>query len=489
MILLHKRHPNSTAYVLIGLLIVFISYSLLNTRYDYLQLTIIAAVAALFVYLLLFGKQYLIYLSIISIPLSVRYGIGGSEAMMSIPGEPLVILLILILLWKVLSDRFLDKRILTHPLTILLLVDLGWLILSSFYSKDVVVSLKRVMVRAGFVGAYFLFFAHWFQNKKNIPKFYFLYAFGLIYVIFKVFSNHAHHNFTVQTSFLITQPFYSDHTVYGTTLAFLLPVFVVLLIKSKSFRFPVLLKFSLLIVIALMFVAEILSFSRAATLSLIVAFTFYGLILLKLRMRGFMILLTLSAGVVFVSYNAIYKIIKETQAVSNQPNYAQHLQSVTNISTDNSNLERINRWVCAIRMFQERPITGFGPGTYQFEYGRFQTRNEMTYLSTFHGDKGNAHSEYLTYLSEAGLPGMLNFILIVLVSIATGFSIINRSNDPKDKFLATGILLSLIGYFFHGFFNSFIDQDKIAILVFGSMAALVALDCSDGATKEQQLSE
>ena len=33
-----------------------------------------------------------------------------------------------------------------------------------------------------------------------------------------------------------------------------------------------------------------------------------------------------------------------------------HVSSITNVSTDPSNLERLNRWNCAYRMFQERPI-------------------------------------------------------------------------------------------------------------------------------------
>ncbi|MCK7541556.1 MAG: hypothetical protein MZV63_67070 [Marinilabiliales bacterium] len=38
----------------------------------------------------------------------------------------------------------------------------------------------------------------------------------------------------------------------------------------------------------------------------------------------------------------------------------QHLRSASNISTDQSNLERINRWKCALRMFAEKPLCGMG---------------------------------------------------------------------------------------------------------------------------------
>ena len=63
-----------------------------------------------------------------------------------------------------------------------------------------------------------------------------------------------------------------------------------------------------------------------------------------------------------------------------------HVKSVSNVTTDPSNLERINRWKCAARMVSERPVFGFGPGTYVFKYSPFQKSDEITLISTFAGD-------------------------------------------------------------------------------------------------------
>lgn len=68
------------------------------------------------------------------------------------------------------------------------------------------------------------------------------------------------------------------------------------------------------------------------------------------------------------------KLEKNRQDTSS--NLEEHLQSISNISTDASNLERINRWHSAFRMFAERPIFGWGPGTYSFEYAPFQLSTE-----------------------------------------------------------------------------------------------------------------
>jgi hypothetical protein len=52
--------------------------------------------------------------------------------------------------------------------------------------------------------------------------------------------------------------------------------------------------------------------------------------------------------------------------------------------------------VLASRMVAERPWFGFGPGTYVFQYSPFQKSDELTLISTFAGDLGDAHSEYFS---------------------------------------------------------------------------------------------
>ena len=46
--------------------------------------------------------------------------------------------------------------------------------------------------------------------------------------------------------------------------------------------------------------------------------------------------------------------------------------------------------IVLIKMFNEKPIYGFGPGTYQFEYSSFQDPDDKTIISTKFGDGGNA---------------------------------------------------------------------------------------------------
>ena len=160
--------------------------------------------------------------------------------------------------------------------------------------------------------------------------------------------------------------------------------------------------------------------------------------------------------------------------------FSEKLQSAANVTTDASNLERINRWSCAIAMFEERPVFGFGPGTYAFEYARFQDPENLTIISTNFGNLGNAHSEYLGPLAEMGLVGMISVFLIVAAIFYQGISLYNRwpKEDREMKVLILAMIISLTTYFVHGILNNFLDTDKASVPIWGMCAMFIALETS-----------
>ena len=159
---------------------------------------------------------------------------------------------------------------------------------------------------------------------------------------------------------------------------------------------------------------------------------------------------------------------------------------MSNITTDASNLERINRWSCAIRMFEDKPVFGFGPGTYMFQYASYQLNKDRTIISTNAGDGGNAHSEYLGPLAESGVLGLLTFLLVIIVVIYTGVNAYTRIQDRRLKQLVLGALLGLITYYIHGFLNNFLDTDKLSVPFWGFTAIIVAVDII---SKKQEIQE
>ena len=155
---------------------------------------------------------------------------------------------------------------------------------------------------------------------------------------------------------------------------------------------------------------------------------------------------------------------------------AKHVESISNVSSDASNLERLNRWSCAWAMFVERPIAGWGPGTYQFEYAPFQTAELRTQISTNNADLGNAHSEYLGPLAEQGLFGFLAMVALLLAACHVGFKLHQTLTEPDERDLAMGLFLGLITYFVHGVLNNYLDTDKASAPLWGFLAMMVVMD-------------
>ena len=148
----------------------------------------------------------------------------------------------------------------------------------------------------------------------------------------------------------------------------------------------------------------------------------------------------------------------ESNKQDSSSNLTEHVESISNVSSDASNLERINRWKSALEMFQDKPIFGFGPGTYAFEYAPYQQSKDKTIISTNSGDGGNAHSEYLGPLSEQGVLGSLLMISIVISVIITGVRVYKSSLSMESRMIGLSVFLGLITYYLHGILNNFLGS-------------------------------
>ncbi len=400
----------------------------------------------------------------------------------SLPTEPMMLGVLLIFVVRLFYDSQVDKKVWTHPITIIIGLQLMWMLITSITSDMPLVSFKHLLARLWFVVPFYILGIHLFRKRSNINLFVWFYTIPFIGVIAYTTYNHSLWGFDEQAGHWVMEPFYNDHTAYGVTLALYIPMFfgfVFSNVYSKTTRF-----FSFL-VLAILLTALVLSYSRAAWLSLAFVVGVLLIVLFRIRFK-WILFVTVIFGILFYvfSFQILDRLEKNRQGPS--ANFVEHLRSISNISTDNSNLERINRWQSALRMFEDRPVFGYGPGTYQFEYAPFQRAKEKTLISTNAGDKGNAHSEYIGPLAEQGLPGMVFVLLLVGSFIMVAMRVYRRSASPEVRMLSLSLMLALLTYFVHGTMNNFLDTDKASVPVWGFLAAIVALDIYSGkrVTKE-----
>lgn len=406
---------------------------------------------------------------------NAEFGIG-----ISLPSEPLMFGVLLLFILKLLHERFYDYKIMKHPVTIAIIINLVWIFITCFTSEMPIVSIKFMIARLWFVIPFYFAGILLFMDLKNVRKFQWLYIIPLVIVIFYTLYNHSTYGFDKPHSNMVMKPFYNDHTAYGAIIALFLPFFTGLSLSRQFKRSYRLLAF---IVLAILVTGIIFSYSRAAWISVAAALLTYLLVRFRIRLYWLLFILLVGIGLFFMfQYQFIDKLEKNKQDSSTD--FVEHVQSISNISSDASNLERINRWASAIRLFKERPVFGWGPGTYQFIYAPYQRSKEKTIISTNYGDMGNAHSEYIGPMSESGILGMLTFLGIIVTVIITGLRVYRRSKNKEVRLLSLMIMLGLITYYVHGLMNNFLDTDKASVPFWGFTAMLVAMDLYHSGKKE-----
>lgn len=428
--------------------------------------------------LLLFILKFETALLVIALltPFAIDFALlPGME--LSMPVEPMMILFTVMFIFRVLLARrsskdSYDPRILRHPVTIAVIAMLVWMIVSSSTSQMPSVSFKYFAARLWFVIPFFFAAAHIFHNRDRMLQFVWCYAFSLVVVIiiatFKTFSNFH----DLQTFHHVMKPFYNDHTAYGCVIALFVPIvfYLVFSQNGKKWMKPLLVCFFAALLAGLFF-----SYSRAAWISVICAIGVYFAIRIGVKIKW--MLFAFGIGVTlffFYQSEVLYKLGKNKQDSSYD--LSGQVKSISNISTDASNLERLNRWASAMRMFKERPLLGCGPGTYQFLYASYQRSYQLSTISTNAGNLGNAHSEYIGPLTEQGIPGAACILSIFLLTFATGVRVYRTASDPVVARLALAFTLSLTTYYIHGIFNNFLDTDKLSVPFWAFTAAVVALD-------------
>ncbi len=451
----------------------FIGISLSLIPFEWYYLLGLPVLLVLF-YLLVFDQEKLLYLIAFSVPLSVPIKDIGGGMGLSLPTEPLIMLLFAGFVFKALTGSGFPSKIIMHSLSLVILGDLCWLFVTACTSTLPLVSFKYFLARTWFVMVCYLGLAVLFRKFRAIHIFIWLFSIATAILVLYTLANHYQGSFTRYYAYTAMRPFLPDHGMYAAAISFCIPPLFIYVVFGHIYQMNISLRIFAFALLAIIITGVILSFTRASWLSVTLAFVVFGLMLLGIRFRTLLMVGSLAAvGFFLVQQDVLNELSRNKNESADD--IEEHLHSFSNVSTDPSNLERLNRWSCAVRMFEEKPILGWGPGTYTFQYAPFQISSELTIISTHSGDLGNVHSEYLRPLCESGLFGALGWLLIVLISISNGFYLFQKGSDLGVRYMAAAAVLGLITYFGHAVLNNYCEFDKIAVPMWGFMAILTAL--------------
>lgn len=427
--------------------------------WHWLAMALGAGILCLIVYLKN-GFKYLIPGLAFILPISVALPVSSS-AKMVLPAEFIIVILapiVLLKLWEHQKDRFLFR----FPWPAIWLISF---IPGLIFSDLPLVSIKFWILNGLYVLVFYYGILIWRAEGGNFNSLVNLFAWAMLPASLIGLYHFAEYEFNPITLAGIYKPFFYSHTYFGATVAIIAGYSLGKANQDKRW-WP--------IAIALGALAMI-SGSRAALWSILFMLGIYALLQLKPLWRFALPILGLTIALSLGGYSKLEELFTYNRYQSYDPNASivEKSMSVTNVQSDVSNIERLNRWVSALRMFEERPHWGFGPGTYQFTYIPFQEKKLENRLTVHNPDSppegsgGTAHSEILLQLAENGWTSVLLFCLILGLWFFKGFT-----SKSATKALYLPLLLGLSTYYFHMHFNNFLNQPAFAFL-FWSFGAMI----------------
>jgi len=425
----------------------------------------------IFAIILLYRLDIAFYLAIFLTPLSFQLKFEEFNLGVSLPSELILASIMLLFFFKFFIDKPINKKFIKNPLSVFILFHIIWMFLVTLTSQIHIVSAKYSIMQLWFIVPLYFFGYHIFKEKKRIYIYLFLLIIAVVLTIFYTTVHHSMYNFAEKSGNWAMRPFYNDHTMYGAILALLLPVTLGLGYVSKT---SVKVKIFIYLSAFFMILGIFLSHSRATWISIAASIIFFVILRYKIKLKYILFTVIAFSVISFVSYDAFIDYLKKNRQDSSQY-FVEHVQSIANITTDASNLERINRWKAAFGMIKDYPVFGSGPGTYQFLYAPYQHSKDRTIISTNVGDLGNAHSEYISPLVERGFLGLLFFLGIIISTYIVGIKAYQKTNNSEYKMLIICLLTGLFSYLTHGFLNNFLDSDKASVIFWGFICIIVTL--------------
>jgi len=115
------------------------------------------------------------------------------------------------------------------------------------------------------------------------------------------------------------------------------------------------------------------------------------------------------------------------------PHYVQRIRSITNITTDRSNRDRILVWKSARKMVRDHPVTGVGMERFRQHYKKYRYKQEKQRL-------GHTHNNFIHVAVENGIVGLAGLLYFLGYYLYISFRNYCKNNNPYDILVFTTCL-------------------------------------------------
>src|SRR5690606_34127569 len=240
--------------------------------------------------------------------------------------------------------------------------------------------------------------------------------------------------------------------------------------KGNKWRWFFLLLFAAFVLFTAM------SLARAAMLAII--FSLVILYAIRKRMVNFLMACFFLVCIGLVTY-----LVQNDTHKRFRPNYEQtysratfdDLLKATFMGGDMSSMERIYRWIAAVRMSNERPLTGVGPNNFYYYYKPHAVQMFRTYVSR-NEEKSTTHNYFLFMLVEQGWPAMILYGVFIWALFAWAQRLYHRAEQWMHKRMALLSSMVIAAFFVNNFFSELLQTYKIGAVFYMAVVLLFWLE-------------
>ena len=278
------------------------------------------------------------------------------------------------------------------------------------------------------------------------------------------------------------QPFFLNHVMYGSMISCFVPLIAGAIYYVRRFSFQ---QGMLLVVLLIVLAGVYFSYSRAAWMAVI--FAAGTMIAVRFRFMHYVILsvfaLVLSLVLWLSNDNQYLNFRPKFEKTIMHESLSDHILATIQ-GTDISSAERYYRWIAAVRMSVDRPITGVGPNNFYDYYKAYTVSSYRTWVSR-NLERSTTHNYFLFMLVEQGYPAMIIYASLIFAIFFYGQRIYHRMKERFEKIAVMSALCMIAALFINNFFSELLETDKIGSLFLLAIAVIVALDLRNRARKNQ----
>lgn len=406
-------------------------------------------------------------------PFSIEYNFNGWGT--DLPSEPLVLILAALVVLYVLLRPHPHAPVYARTALIgMLVLHFAWVVVATIFSHEPLVSFKFLLSKSWYLLVFVGGAAIFLRSEGKLRQVFWLLHISVMVTIAVVMVRHAALGFSFDGINKACSVVYRNHVNYGVFIAMWLPwQWLALRWYNKGSVVRLFLVMSILLTLVSLY----FSYTRGAWLAVVLIPVFWAVMrfrLMKWAFGGAAILLLLGS-IYLYQHNQYLQYAPNFETTKYHSDFSEHM-SATFSGEDMSTMERFHRWVGAVRMSADAPLTGFGPGNFSRYYQPYTVTAFSTYISD-NEEMSTVHNYFLLVLTEQGIPGLIIFIVFTMLLFLTGQQVWHSQADAATRRIIMALMLCIFVFYVNNMFSDFFEANKLAPLFFICLAVLVNIRC------------